>query len=327
MEDFSVNDRINLGVIVGSLRQESWSRKLAKALIERAPERVACRTIEIGDLPLYNEDLDTRPPAAWTKFRAQVGEVDALLFITPEYNRSIPGCLKNALDVGSRPEGANAFDGIPAGVVSCTPYQMGAFGANHALRQTFVFLNMPLMQQPEAYIGRVDALFGDKGQVSSTKTDKILIGFMASLVEWIQAVRRPESVSFDAFMEERERISNAYISGDAKALHPIVTESDPATFFPPDGTHASGAATVRKSYDAGAKAFGPGSTGKLDVYQQGSDGNLAFWTGLQIAKVHMKGKSDPVAMTLRTTEVFRFEKGGWKLVHRHADFVKESSDH
>ena len=321
-----MKDRIALGVIIGSLRKESWSRKLAKALIERAPERVACRVIEIGDLPLYNQDLDPRPPAAWTKFRAEISEVDALLFVTPEYNRSIPGCLKNALDIGSRPEGANAFDGIPAGVVSATPYQMGAFGANHALRQTFVFLNMPVMQQPEAYIGRVDTLFGDTGQVTSAKTDKILAGFMTALVEWIVAVRRPGSASFEAFMEERERISNAYMSGDAKALHPILTESDPASFFPPDGTHATSARGVRKGYDAGAKSFSTGSTGRFEVLQQGADGNLAFWTGFQVADVHMKGKREPVAMTLRTTEVFRFEKGGWKLVHRHADFAKDAPD-
>ena len=127
-------------VIVGSLRKASFSRKVAQALISQAPASLACRIVEIGDLPLYNEDFDDDPPKSWTRFRSDIADADAILFVTPEYNRSIPGCLKNAVDIGSRPEGKNLFDGLPAGVVSVTPYKMGAFGANHALRQTFAFL-------------------------------------------------------------------------------------------------------------------------------------------------------------------------------------------
>src|SRR5689334_12980838 len=107
-----------VGVLIGSLRKESWSRKLAKALMARAPQGMSCRIIEIGDLPLYNEDLDDSPPASWVSFREEVAVCDALLFVTPEYNRSIPGCLKNATDVGSRPAGKNVFAGRPAAVVS-----------------------------------------------------------------------------------------------------------------------------------------------------------------------------------------------------------------
>src|SRR3954463_2415058 len=143
-----------VAVLVGSLRRESFSRKIARAVMERAPANVECRIVEIGALPLYNEDLEQSPPAAWQDFRAELRESDAVLFVTPEYNRSIPGCLKNALDVGSRPPKQSVFDGVPAAVVSVTPYKLGAFGANHALRQTFVFLNMPVLQQPEAYVGR-----------------------------------------------------------------------------------------------------------------------------------------------------------------------------
>ncbi|HEY1605785.1 MAG TPA: NAD(P)H-dependent oxidoreductase [Allosphingosinicella sp.] len=181
--------RIGLGVIVGSLRKQSWSRKLAGALIARAPGGFDCELIEIGDLSLYNADMDDRPPAPWTAFRKAVERVDAILFVTPEYNRSIPGCLKNAIDIGSRPEGANVFAGIPAAIVSTTPYRMGAFGANHALRQTFVFLDMPAMQQPEAYIGRIDTLLDASGQPKSHKTAKFLTGFMAAFDQWIARVR------------------------------------------------------------------------------------------------------------------------------------------
>lgn len=144
----------SVAVCIGSLRKASFSRKVANALIAQAPASLSCRIVEIGDLPLYNEDLDGDPPESWTRFRSEIANSDAILFVTPEYNRSMPGCLKNAVDVGSRPAGKNLFDGLPAAVVSVTPYKLGAFGANHALRQTFVFLNLLVMQQPEAYIRR-----------------------------------------------------------------------------------------------------------------------------------------------------------------------------
>ncbi len=134
---------IKVAVLVGSLRKASYTRMVAKSLIALAPKSLDCTIVEIGDLPLYNEDLDQAgPPPEWSRLREQIKSRDAILFLTPEYNRSIPGGLKNAIDVGSRPSGQSVFDGLPAGVVSVTPYKMGAFGANHALRQTFVFLNM-----------------------------------------------------------------------------------------------------------------------------------------------------------------------------------------
>jgi len=179
----------SIAVVVGSLRRASFSRMVARALIAQAPGSLACRIIEIGDLPLYNQDLDAEPPESWTRFRSEIGAADAILFVTPEYNRSMPGCLKNAIDVGSRPEGQNLFDGLPAGVVSVTPYKMGAFGANHALRQTFVFLNLLVLQQPEAYIGGVGELFDEEGHLTSGETRAFFDKFLGAFDAWVTTVR------------------------------------------------------------------------------------------------------------------------------------------
>lgn len=177
-------ERKKVAVLIGSLRAASFNRKIAKALIARAPEALDCAIVEIGDLPLYNEDLDGDPPAAWTRFRQEIAASDAVLFVTPEYNRSVPGALKNAVDVGSRPANKSVWNGLPAAVVSVTPYKLGAFGANHALRQTFVFLNMPVMQQPEAYIGTVGDLLDDTGAVTDRNTSAFLEKFMAAFAAW-----------------------------------------------------------------------------------------------------------------------------------------------
>jgi chromate reductase, NAD(P)H dehydrogenase (quinone) len=176
---------VQVAVLVGSLRSESLSRKLALNIRERAKPRLACEVLEIGDLPLYNQDLDDSPPAPWQRLRTQVRAAQAVLFVTPEYNRSIPGVLKNAIDVASRPAGHNTFDGKPAAVISQTPYTLGAFGANHALRQCCVYLNMPLMQQPEAYISGSAALLGEDGKLTSADTIKFLDGFIAAFTAWI----------------------------------------------------------------------------------------------------------------------------------------------
>ena len=186
-----MSEAMRVGVIIGSLRAASFSRKIANALIERAPKSLRCEVIEIGDLNLYNEDLEGEtPPESWKTFREHVKNVDALLFVTPEYNRSIPGCLKNAIDVGSRPGGKSVFDGLPAGVVSVTPHKLGAFGANHALRQTFVFLNMPAMQQPEVYIGNAAELLGPAGEIKDSQTGKLLEKFMTTFEMWIGKNRK-----------------------------------------------------------------------------------------------------------------------------------------
>src|SRR3954452_5258095 len=190
-----------VSVLIGSLRKESFSRKVAQALIAEAAPSLECRIVEIGDLPMYNEDLDARPPEQWTRFREAIRSSRAVLFVTPEYNRSIPGCLKNAIDVASRPSGKSVLDGLPAGVVSVTPYKLGAFGANHAIRQTFVFLNMPVMQQPEAYVSNAGELFDEKGQLKSDETGKFLAQFMAAFEKWIaQIAGGTQAEDFDAFM-------------------------------------------------------------------------------------------------------------------------------
>lgn len=176
-----------IAVIVGSLRKDSINRKLAHALAELAPAGLELGLVEIGQLPLYDPDLDETPPAAWTEFRARIKEADAVLFVTPEHNRSVPAALKNAIDIGSRPYGKSAWSGKPGAVVTASPGAMGGFGANHHLRQSLVFLNVPAMAQPEAYIGGADKLFDAAGKLVNEGTRKFLTGFMQSYEAWVRA--------------------------------------------------------------------------------------------------------------------------------------------
>jgi len=177
----------NVAVLIGSLRKESFSRKVAKAIAALSPATLRFQVAEIGELPLYNQDLDTAtPPAPWAAFRQQVRAADAVLFVTPEYNRSVPGVLKNALDVGSRPYGQSAWDGKPGAVVSVSPGAMGAFGANHHLRQALVFLNVPAMQQPEAYIGGAGELFDAQGNLTKESTREFLAKFGLAFASWVE---------------------------------------------------------------------------------------------------------------------------------------------
>lgn len=177
----------DVAVIVGSLRKESLNRKMARAFAELAPSALKLEIVEIGQLALYNQDLDTAtPPAEWTAFRERMHRADAVLFVTPEYNRSVPGVLKNAIDVGSRPYGKSVWDKKPAAIVSVSPGAIGAFGANHHLRQSLVFLNMPAMQMPEAYIGGADKLFDAEGKLSNPSTREFLGKVMAAFTVWIE---------------------------------------------------------------------------------------------------------------------------------------------
>jgi chromate reductase len=180
-------DRKKIAVLVGSLRKESFNRKMAHALIALAPESLKFDIVEIGELPLYNQDLDdeARPPAQWQAFREKMKSFDGVLFVTPEYNRSIPGVLKNAIDVGSRPYGQSVWSGKPAAVVSVSPGAMGAFGANHHLRQALVFLDMPALQQPEAYIGGAAKLFDANGKITNEKSLEFLKTFMNAFAKWV----------------------------------------------------------------------------------------------------------------------------------------------
>jgi chromate reductase, NAD(P)H dehydrogenase (quinone) len=142
-------------------------------------------------LPLYNADLEgDAPPAAWSRLRAEVRAVDALLFVTPEYNRSVPGCLKNALDVGSRPPGQGVWQKKPGAIISVSPGAMGGFGANHHLRQSLVFLDVPLLQQPEAYLGGAGAYFDAEGRFVADQTRALLQRFMTAYADWIERASR-----------------------------------------------------------------------------------------------------------------------------------------
>ena len=180
-----------VAVIVGSLSSASLNRKMAHALIAVAPPSLELSIVEIGDLPLYSPDLEADPPSAVQVFREQVGASNALLFVTPEYNRSVPGVLKNAIDVGSRPYGKSVWGGKPGAVVSVSPGAIGGFGANQHLRQSFVFLDILAMQQPEAYIGGAAKLFDAQGTLTDDSTREFITKFMQSFASFIERVRAP----------------------------------------------------------------------------------------------------------------------------------------
>lgn len=182
-----------IAVIVGSLRKESFNRKMANNLVQLAPESLQLEILEIGQLSHYNQDLDENPPQEWVEFRNKVKSYDGVLFVTPEYNRSVPGVLKNALDIGSRPYGHSVWDKKPCAVMSVTPSALGAFGANHHLRQSLVFLNMPVMQQPEAYIGGASELFDDQGQIAKESTKEFVTKFVSAYKDWIENFRTASS--------------------------------------------------------------------------------------------------------------------------------------
>ncbi|OJG28185.1 NADPH-dependent FMN reductase [Enterococcus caccae] len=177
MEEYVMKKKI--GFFVGSLRKDSYSKKVAVALSSLFPEEYEPIFIDLQDLPMYNQDLDDEgvPPVAWTKFRDEVKQLSGLVFVTPEYNRSVPAVLKNALDVGSRPYGQNVWDGKPGLVVSVSPGALSAFGANHHLRQSLVFLNVPTLQQPEAYIGNIANLINEDETIAENTMNffKIII--------------------------------------------------------------------------------------------------------------------------------------------------------
>jgi chromate reductase, NAD(P)H dehydrogenase (quinone) len=186
---------MNIALLVGSLRQESFNRKTAKALQALAPPALRLELLEIGQLPFYNEDAEGEgksPPPEWTEFRRQVAARDGIVFVTPEYNRSVPGVLKNAIDVGSRPYGKSAWAGKPAAVISASPGAGGGFGANHHLRQSLVFLDMPCLQQPELYIGHADEKFDAQGSLQDGKTRELLGKFLDSYAAWVAKIRGPK---------------------------------------------------------------------------------------------------------------------------------------
>lgn len=177
-----------IGIIVGSLRKDSYNKKIADFLIENSPEEYRLERIEIGQLPLYNQDYDEEgaTPDSYAPFREKVKAVQGIIFVTPEYNRSVPGALKNALDVGSRPYGSSAWDGKPALVISSSISDISGFGANHHLRQSLTHLNVPVLQQPEAYLANVQEFFDDNGKLTKEDTAKFLREVLDAYVAFLE---------------------------------------------------------------------------------------------------------------------------------------------
>ncbi|MBA3511567.1 NAD(P)H-dependent oxidoreductase [Sphingomonas sp.] len=183
--------RYRIAVVVGSIREASLNRKIAQAMCAATPDSLDCRIVEIADLPLYDPDLDDNPPDAWIRFRDDIACSQGVLFVTPEYNRSMPGPLKNAIDVGSRPYGESVWAKKPAAVATASPGGIGGFGANHHLRQSAVFLDMPMMQQPEAYFGGVsDDKFADDGSIADEGLRKIAESFGHAFAGWIDLIHK-----------------------------------------------------------------------------------------------------------------------------------------
>jgi len=176
----------NVAAVIGSLRKDSVSRKLAKAFAALTPN-LKLNIVEIGDLPHFDQDLESDPPAQWVRFREEIAAADAVLFVTPEFNRSVPGALKNAIDVGSRPYGSSVWNGKPGAVISQSPGAIGGFGSNHHLRQSLVFLNVPLLSQ-EAYLGNSFSLFGDTGELINEGTTEFLRAYGQQFSAWIETI-------------------------------------------------------------------------------------------------------------------------------------------
>ena len=184
-------DRHRIAIVVGSLRRDSINRKVAKSICAFASKMLDCYIVEIGNLPLYNQDEETNPSKEVLAFRKQIAEADGVLFCTPEYNRGIPGALKNAIDVGSRPYGQSVWDKKPGAIVTASPGGIGGFGSNHQLRQVCVFLNMPIMQQPEAYLGNVsDNSFDESGQLKDGALKNVVVQLAAAFAGWVDLIVR-----------------------------------------------------------------------------------------------------------------------------------------
>ena len=173
-----------IAIITGSLRKDSYGKKFANALIGLAPETLKLETVDISELPYYNEDLENDVPVQWKKFRDTMKTYDGVIFVTPEYNRSIPAVIKNAIDVGSRPYGQNVWDGKPGAILSYSQGAISGFGANHHLRQILVFVNVSVLAQPEAYIGNAGPLFDDNGKLTNDSTLGFLKNFLLEYEKW-----------------------------------------------------------------------------------------------------------------------------------------------
>jgi len=199
-----------IAIIVGSLREGSLNRRMARAICAIRDDNLDCSIVEIGDLPLYNQDDDSNPSPATERFRQQLADVDGVLFCTPEYNRGVPGVLKNAIDIGSRPYGQSVWDKKPAAIVSVSPGAIGGFGANHQLRQACVFLNMPVMQQPEAYLGHVtDDSFNENGAIKTAPLADLVSNVAHAFHDWVDMIHRSRRALAEDAAHASEQRSHA----------------------------------------------------------------------------------------------------------------------
>jgi chromate reductase, NAD(P)H dehydrogenase (quinone) len=203
--------RHKIAIVVGSLREGSINRRVARSICAFAADKLDCAIVEIGNLPLYNQDFDANPPAEYGRFRQEIAAADGILFCTPEYNRGVPGVLKNAIDVGSRPYGQSVWDKKPAAIISASPGAIGGFGANHQLRQACVFLNMPVMQQPEAYLGHVsEDSFEADGCLKEGPLKLLILNLATAFADWVELIVRSRKL----LAEDAAHIRSA--AGEAK---------------------------------------------------------------------------------------------------------------
>jgi chromate reductase len=196
-----------IAIIVGSLREGSFNRRVAKSVCAIRGDNLECEMVEIGDLPLYNQDFDSLPqqPEQYVRFRDQVRGADGILFCTPEYNRGVPGVLKNAIDVGSRPYGQSVWDKKPAAIISASIGAIGGFGANHQLRQSCVFLNMPMMQQPEAYLSNIsDEDFKADGTFKDGRTKDFVETIAHAFHDWVDMIHRSRALLADDAAHQKQ---------------------------------------------------------------------------------------------------------------------------
>lgn len=179
-----------VAVVVGSLRKESFSLKIANAFAKIAPSSLKLEIVTLHGLSFFNQDLEATPPADWVTFRETIQKSDAVLFVTPEYNRSIPGVLKNAIDVGSRPYGKSSFNGKPVGIVSNSPGAIGGVCAAMHLKSILPGISGPILQQPEIYLNGVGDAFDDKGNLTKEALEKVLKDYIAAFAAWVERLNK-----------------------------------------------------------------------------------------------------------------------------------------
>lgn len=180
----------SVAVVVGSLRKESFSLKIANALAGIAPSSLKLEIVTLHGLSFFNQDLEANPPADWVSFRERIQKSDAVLFVTPEYNRSVPGVLKNAIDVGSRPYGKSSFLGKPTGIVANSPGPLGGVAAAMHLKSILPGISGPILQQPEIYLNGVGDAFDDKGNLTKESLEKVLKAYIEAFAAWVERLKK-----------------------------------------------------------------------------------------------------------------------------------------